>query len=170
LVELVHRAVPYPVLLVSDSQGILGISAAHKRWSEGEAGKTVLDAELVSVQFSGTDWKDHWEAFRDSLSLRRQPRDSLFTLYQGWIDALLAMEAARILGVFALPSSMAESTARQDALREFGRLEVEMARLCAAAEAETQLARQVELNFAMQERRKGMAVAKQKIRLRGGSQ
>ena len=43
LVELVHRAIPYPVLLLSEQGSQAGMSAVHKRWSQGETGKTVLD-------------------------------------------------------------------------------------------------------------------------------
>ena len=39
LSQLVHRAIPYPVLLFAWRGESLGISLAHKRWSQGEAGK-----------------------------------------------------------------------------------------------------------------------------------
>ena len=45
LTELVHRAVPYPVLLFSWQEEIVVISLAHKRWSQGEEGRTVLDGD-----------------------------------------------------------------------------------------------------------------------------
>ena len=50
LVELVHRAVPYPVLLLTeqaDHEAPVGLSASHKRWSQGEAGKTVLEGDVI---------------------------------------------------------------------------------------------------------------------------
>ena len=43
LTKLVHRAVPYPVLLIAWQGDASELSLAHKRWSQGEAGKTVLD-------------------------------------------------------------------------------------------------------------------------------
>src|SRR5450759_1715232 len=43
LVELIHRAIPYPLLLVAKQSDNVTLSLAHKRWSQGEAGKTVLD-------------------------------------------------------------------------------------------------------------------------------
>ena len=55
--------------------------------------------------------------------------------------------------------------ARQDALREYARLEAEISRLRTTAETETQVARQVELNLAMQERRVEMAAVKKTMRL-----
>jgi hypothetical protein len=49
LTELIHRAVPYPVLLIQNGNDGLSLSLAHKRWAQNEAGKTVLDGEVVSV-------------------------------------------------------------------------------------------------------------------------
>src|SRR5690606_11051058 len=46
LVELIHRAVPYPLILVAAVGDGLELSLAHKRWSQGEAGATVLDGAL----------------------------------------------------------------------------------------------------------------------------
>src|ERR1039457_4172262 len=37
LIELIHRAIPYPLLLVTENRDVLNLSLAHKRWSQGEA-------------------------------------------------------------------------------------------------------------------------------------
>ena len=50
LVELIHRAVPYPVVLSPSRASALDLSLAHKRWSQGEAGKTVLDGDVVAAE------------------------------------------------------------------------------------------------------------------------
>ena len=43
LLELVHRAVPYPVLLIVMQDRSLSLSLAHKRWSQSEPDKVVVD-------------------------------------------------------------------------------------------------------------------------------
>ena len=43
LAELIHRAIPYPVVLVTLQSETVTLSFAHKRWSQGETGKMVLD-------------------------------------------------------------------------------------------------------------------------------
>lgn len=149
LVELVHRAIPYPLLLVVEHPAGPGVSAVHKRWSEGEEGKTVLDGELVEVAATEVD-AGRWAAFVGALVLARQPRTSLFALYQGWLDACQALVASRVTGAFRLAKTPEEAAARREALPEFARLETELARVRAAAEAETQLPRQVELNLEFQ--------------------
>jgi len=151
LVELVHRAVPYPLLLVTESDGEVGFSMAHKRWALNEAEKAVLDDEVVAANWELGSVPPQLEAFRKALALERQPHGTLHSLYQGWIDTLHAFQAARLTGCFTPAADEERATARQDALRECARLETEMARLRAAAEKEKQMARRVELNLALKQ-------------------
>jgi hypothetical protein len=167
LLELVHRAVPYPVLLIAEQERQTSISAVHKRWSEGEAGKTVLDGDLVTTlanppEASDVD-ADLWRAFSQALALRRQPRTTLLALYQGWIDTLLALEAAWIIGKFVPATSAAEGSARRDALCEHRRLEAEIVRLRALADREVQMPRQVELNLEVKRLEAEMVTLKGKL-------
>lgn len=150
LVELVHRAVPYPLLLVTeqvDDQAPAGLSAAHKRWSQGEAGKTVLDGEVVIAEWNAVPDGERWPAFPKVLALGNQPKTSLHSVYQGLVDTLLALQAARVTGAFALAADVEHSAARCDALRECARLDVEVSRLRASAAKEKQMSRRVELNM-----------------------
>lgn len=146
LVELVHRAVPYPVLAAAEQGDRLNLSVAHKRWSQGEAGKTVLDSETVAVDGEEADPALE-AAFLGALALDKQPRRTLRSLYQGWMDTLLAFQAAKRSGTFVLPGSAEAASARRDALQECERLEAEIARLRAAATREKQMSRQVEFNL-----------------------
>ena len=61
LAELIHRAVPYPVFLIASQGDALALSLAHKRWSQGEAGATVLDGALVVADLGASmdspDWR-----------------------------------------------------------------------------------------------------------------
>lgn len=146
LIELLHRAVPYPVLALTELPGRLNLSLAHKRWSQGEPGKTVLDGDPIAVD-APRDHEKHRGEFAAALALGRQPRSSLLALYQGWGDTLLALEAARLSGRFTILSNADDRAGRREALRESARLEAEIARLRAAAAREKQVARQVELNL-----------------------
>ena len=159
LVELVHRAVPYPVLLLAEHGERPGLSAAHKRWSQGEAGKTVLDGEVVAVEWDAM----HGPAFCDALAQGRQPRTTLYALYQGWIDTLLALQAARVTGTFTKPASSERTAARREALQEYTRLEAEFTRLRTAAAKEKQFQRQVVLNFELKRVQAALATIIKKL-------
>lgn len=147
LLELVHRAVPYPLLLLTEQGEITGLSAVHKRWSQGEMGKTVLEGDVVATEWNAERDAERWPSFRDALALSKQPRTTLHALYQGWIDTLLALQAARVTGVFAVPASAEHASVRRDALQECARLDAEIARLRARAAKEKQMSRRVELNL-----------------------
>ncbi|WP_247315192.1 DUF4391 domain-containing protein [Ralstonia pseudosolanacearum] len=166
LTELVHRAVPYPVLLIqalapgteADSDGSapppaaqLAISLAHKRAAQNETGKVVLEGELVRTELGGADGTVATVAgpLLDAVALDRQPHTDLMALYQGWMDCLTAAEAARITGRFHLTADPAQAAEQREALRECKRLEQETARLRNRAAKEQQIAKQVDLNLAL---------------------
>jgi hypothetical protein len=158
LVELVHRAVPYPVVALAEQGEHTQLSLGHKRWSQGEAGKTVLDGDVVAVDPAEVDEPTR-AAFLSALALGRQPRGTLFALYQGWIDTLLALHAARRTHAFVIPDAADAKAARREALGECERLEAAIARLRAAAAKEKQMARQVELNLELKRLQAQYAIA-----------
>lgn len=163
LAELIHRAVPYPVFLISSERDALALSLAHKRWSHGETGVTVLDGALI-VADVGTEQNssvDH--GFVSALSMTHQPRANLYALYQGWIDTIVALLAAQVTGAFALVQSSEHATKRRGALTECERLELLMSRLRTAAAKERQVSRQVELNLEIKRLRAEHAAARAKL-------
>jgi hypothetical protein len=147
LAELVHRAVPYPVLLLLAAPQGLFLSLAHKRWAQNEAGKVVLDGEPATVDLAPDLSAEH--PFVQALALTRLPQANLQALYQGWVDCLTAWQAAKVTGSFTTTSTPAQAAARREALRTCQRLEQESARLRALAAKEKQMAKQVDLNLAL---------------------
>ena len=146
IAELVHRAIPYPTFLMAYSPCGVSISLAHKRWAQNEAGKTVLDGEVLEANLHSPGRSDLVQQFVEALALDKQPHLSLHALYQGWMDTLIALQTAFVTGVFAASASREHAVERHQALQEVKKLRVEIARLKAAAAKEKQIARQVELN------------------------
>lgn len=149
LVELVHRAIPYHLLLIAappDPAASPMLSLADKRWAQNEGGKVVLDGDIVESDLASQPPPVCAELLA-ALALARQPRATLYALYRGWIDAVLAAEAARLTGMFASAGTPERAAARQEALRTCASLESTMVSLRSAAAKERQMARQVELNL-----------------------
>lgn len=147
IAELVHRAIPYPTFLMAYSQAGVSISLAHKRWAQNEAGKTVLDGDVLEANLHSPERPDVIEQFVDALSLEKQPRLSLHALYQGWMDTVIALQTAFVTGGFSVSSSREQAAARHQALLESKRLKTELGRLRGLAAKERQVAKQVELNL-----------------------
>ncbi len=163
LTELVHRAVPYPVVLFSWQEDGLVISLAHKRWSQGEEGKTVLDGNVVATPHWNDQEPEAISSFVEALAIGSQVHTTLYSLYQGWIDAARALRAARVTGEFLLPTSQIESEERAAALQEFARLESRIAELTAAASKEKQIARLVDLNLELKRLRTEREVIRARV-------
>jgi hypothetical protein len=145
LVELLHRAVPYPVLLLIERADTVSVSLSHKRHAFNEAGKVVLD-ETVTVVMQPADG-DIQMAFLRAMDLARQPHSTLHGLYQGWLDTAVALQAAWLTGVFNLLDSAERAQQRRQALHASCALEARIASLRGAAAKASQMAQQVELNL-----------------------
>lgn len=163
LTELVHRAVPYPVLLMTWQEGVSELSLAHKRRSQSEAEKTVIDGNVIAVQLEDGCPDECVTSFLGALPLTRQPRATLHALYQGWIDAVQALRAARVTGVFSIPASATAAADRAEALQEYRRLETRIADLYAAAGKEKQISRQVEMNLELKRLRTDRDAARARL-------
>lgn len=175
--ELVHRAVPYPVLLLLDEKRAEGttltLSLAHKRWAQNEVGKIVLDGDVVLASLfqtaDGTPGaiakaaSDIERDFMQSLAVSRQSQTSLHAIYQGWIECLQTLHAARRTGIYRAAATPEQAAARRQALADCQRLEGEISRLRAEGAKEKQLARQVELNLMFKRLRAELAAAQQQL-------
>lgn len=164
LAELVHRAVPYPMVLLLNSEQTMMLSLAHKRWAQNEAGKVVLDGDMVEVALPGAAPASAIEtAFMQAMVLARQPQTTLYALYQGWMDSLEALLAARLTGSFKDVENPEQAAARRQGLQDCKRLELEAVSLRAKAAKEKQLARQVELNLALKRVQAQLAAVREQL-------
>lgn len=146
--ELLHRAVPYPVVLILEAGDTLAMSMAHIRWAQQEADKTVLDGDVLMATLSTLEASSPAQSgFMAALSLQQQNRTNLHALAQSWMDTLSAWQAVAIMGQF-VPSSSPEVVAqRREALRHCQALDVKISQLRAQASKEKQMARQVAANL-----------------------
>jgi len=147
LVELIHRAIPYPLVLVTGQGETVSLSLAHLRGSQGETGKVVIEDLRRTAPFRPDAPTKEEAAFLGSLALSEVPYGDLGALYQGWLDRVVALEAARITGQFVLPDCAERSQALREGLRNHARLQRELAALRVQTAKEKQMGRRVELNL-----------------------
>jgi len=147
LIELIHRAIPYPVVLLTEQGDAVSLSLAHKRWSQGEAGEVVIEEVLRTTPFRPNMPTAGEASFLASLSVSGLPKRDLFALYQGWFDRVAALEAAQITGTFAPPDSTHRAQVLREGLDTRAGLQREIAALRAQAAKEKQLNRRVQLNL-----------------------
>jgi len=165
LSELIHRAIPYPLFLVLSQGDQTTLSLAHKRRAQNEAGKFVLDGDVVEVTVSGNAplSAEVNRLFLDAMALGNQPRANLWLLYQGWIDTLVALQASQLTGTFTQAATKEAAIARRGAVQKCRGLELQIASLRNAAEKEKQMARLVELNLEIKGLEVELAEAEEKL-------
>lgn len=161
LVELLHRAVPHPTLLLVSTTESVQLSVCHKRWAQNESVKVVLEAEITTVTLPATH--QITAAFLAAISLERQPRSDLYAFYQGWVDTLLALQAAQHTGSFRMAQSSLEAITRHQALQACIQLKVQIATIRAQAQKAQQIARQVELNLQLKQLQQALDEAQTKL-------
>lgn len=149
LTELIHRAIPYPVLLIQSQASSVALSLGHLRWSQGQAGHTVLDGLLVTASLDSES--STTSGFLASLNVANQPHTNLQALYQGWIERFEAYAAAQLTGAFVPSPDALSAEQRRVALAEHERLTREIAALRARAAKESQINRLVDINLQLKQ-------------------
>jgi hypothetical protein len=149
IAELIHRAIPYPVLLLLEHGNGCLISAAHKRWAQNDATKMVLDEAPTDVWLDALadEAESVLDTFLQSLPLSGQPRTHLKDLYQGWIDRMTALHRARMTGTFRLPNGFEHAQEVRASLQRCREIDVQVSNLHNAAVKEKQVPRQVAMNL-----------------------
>jgi hypothetical protein len=83
----------------------------------------------------------------------------LCAIYQGWVERVEALQAARLTGQFVLAQTSEVAADRRKALVEYDWIQREITSLRARAEKESQINRRVELNLAIRRLEGELALA-----------
>jgi hypothetical protein len=158
LMQLIHRAIPYPVLLVTQSPTGTVLSVAHKRASLGEAGKWVVADGADTHAFNPAQPTAAETEFMASLALEQLPPSALAdlrALYQAVADRITALAVAQVTGQFKAPEAAAaapatRTVAQRQALAERSRLLDQLASARSTAAKARQMSHRVELNLQIQ--------------------
>ncbi|WP_417746711.1 DUF4391 domain-containing protein [Rosistilla oblonga] len=157
LTQLLHRAIPYPVLLVVQAESSLEISVAEKRLSERQADKTVLEAGVTAATLPSDN------EVLDAFALASQPKTNLQALYQGWRSVIEAIQASAISGRFEILREPKATDIRREAIEQHDALLSEIDRLSALATKERQVAGRVDLNLQIKRLQTELQQAKQQL-------
>ena len=155
--QLIHRAIPYPVLLVAcasaSGAGGVVLSLARKRASLGEAGKWVLADTTETHTFDPAHATAAEGQFMSSLALDQMPRSALLdlsALYQGYADRVTALAVAQVTGQFSATSVGATASAQRQALADRQQVLQQLSAVRSAAAKARQMNQRVALNLQIQ--------------------
>jgi hypothetical protein len=147
IAEIVHRAIPYPLVIVFVYSTKCALSLSHKRFSQAEKGA------VVAEDFILTGWIDlaaptpNQQSFLDSLSLSELPHTHFFAFYSALVDRLVALDCAQLTGEYHVESDAGKRKIQRHRLGACHALEIQIAKHKAALKKETQFNRKVEFNM-----------------------
>lgn len=147
IAELVHRAIPYPVLLLLEHPDGLSLSIAHIRWSQNEKEKIVIDGPIAGIRLTENTPPFLLTPLLQAVSLTRLPRSDLFALVQGLIDTFTRFQTGELTGRFPEVGAPEAAAAQRAAIQRCIEIDKSIAELRGAAVKEKQLPRQVALNL-----------------------
>ena len=155
--QLIHRAIPYPVLLVASvsasETAVVVLSLARKRASLGEAGKWVLAETAETHAFDVVHATAVEVQFMSSLALDHMPRSALLdlsALYQGYADRVTALAVAQVTGQFSATAVGATASAQRQALADRQQVLQQLSAVRSAAAKARQMNQRVALNLQIQ--------------------
>jgi len=146
IAEVIHRTIPYPLMVVFALEATCAISLAHKRFSQAEKGA------IVAEEFLTTNWIDLTaptgvqQAFLESLTITDLPQTHFFALYSALMDRCIALDCAHLTGEFHIETAARRREQRRQRLAQCHELEVQIGELKVAIKAEPAFNRQVDLN------------------------
>jgi hypothetical protein len=147
LAEIIHRAIPYPLIVVFVSDTACSISLAYKRFSQAEK------EAVIAEGFQTTDWLDlsnpteKQNDFLESLDISTWPQTHFFAFYAAAMDRVIALICAKHTGHYSLeiPAGFTADD-RADRLKQVEKLQQGKSELASKLKKEKNLGTQVQLN------------------------
>jgi hypothetical protein len=144
IINLIHRAIPYPLLLICGYQDAVMFSIATKRFSLVEKGIIIVEEELNSGWISLVTLGKDELFFIKSLAVDSKMYITFLDLYLGWEASLIALACSRHTGQFKINDF--NTKARKEVLEQCFALQDEISCLRSSIKKETQINKKVEIN------------------------
>ena len=163
LLELIHRTIPYPVVLVvtyadtdadcSADNSAEQLSLAHKRLSLGKGSAMVIEQLTTTKLIAVSAYSDlakgqfiQYIAFNNPSSAALP---NLHARYKDWLSAVDALAAAEHTGQFTISPNAKAAASRRNAMQKHAELGQQLARARAQARKASQLAQRAGIHLAI---------------------
>lgn len=155
--KLIHRAIPYPVVILFQQQDYMSISLAEKRINQADKSKLVIGDHWHTAWISPTNPRATEQQFLRSMGLSALPSSNFYAVYQAMIGLVIALIGAERTGAFK-PTASLDTNEQAKALKQISHLEREIATLRAKLKSETQLAKKISLNSVIKKHKDAIVV------------
>lgn len=163
IAAFMHRAIPYPLILVFEHAGKIAFGVAEKRINQADKSKLVIAERWQTQWIDAQNPSAAQKGFLEAIQLHRLPATNFYALYEAFQAQVIELVAAERTGEFA-PAPIAASKEHAAILGEIDALEREIAELRTALKREHQMGGKITLNGKIRDRKD--AILKLEARLK----
>ena len=164
IASFMHRAIPYPLILVFEHQGKISISVAEKRINQADKSKLVILDRWHTEWFDPAKPSSPQTGFLAAIQLHRLPSTNFYALYEGVQAHVIQLIAADRTGSFD-PVPIQSSREHATMLKEIDGLDREIAELRTELKREHQMGNKIALNGKIRERKDAILKIEDRLKL-----
>ncbi len=161
-VELIQKYIPYQLILLVEDEFEFIINACDKKINQSDSSKRTIEQYFTTSPISKLYRNEVVSSFFKSIDFSALDKTSLETTYKTYIDAIISFQSALITGKF---KKKGKERTGQDMvnLHSIENLEQEIISLKNLLKSEKQLNQKVDLNMAIQHKKKEIEKIKKKL-------
>lgn len=150
IASLMHRAIPYPLILIFEDGKTACISTADKRINQADKAKLVIEDRWLTGWIDASAANETQRGFLEALAFTKLPSTNFYALYEAYQALVIAIIAAERSGTFQA-GHIATSKQQGAALRQIEALQREIGENKAKLKRETQMGQKIVLNSKVRE-------------------
>lgn len=143
--ELLQKYIQYPMIIIIENGNFIRINAAIKKINKIDSSKLIIDEMIYTDWINFESLKEKEISFFKSLNISQFNTNSLFDIYNGYINSIKSFIAARYSDEFEVKSGE-ELSNDIEILEKINNLENEVINLKNNMKKETNMGTKVELN------------------------
>ncbi len=167
--EVLHRTIPYPLLIVftDTSNNSLLLSLATKRINKADHSKLTVERFYNTDWFSDEAIPNETNHFFCSLAVNKQSFVNFYEFYMGWVAQFIQLEKSKYVGDFTEKNEstvdIQKAKMQAELLDKIANLESKLSGIKQKIKQEDQINRKVELNIYAQKLKKQLNKLKSEL-------
>ena len=148
--EIIHKAIPYPLLLVFSHEDSLALSIAHKRFSHANM-NSIIAENIINTNWWSLDNASNWHRdFMESLNVATFNHSHFYAFYQDFEARIISFNCARYTKQFFLPDDITNDE-RLQLIRDVEAIDQQLSQLRIRIKTENNLGKKIQNNLDIKE-------------------
>ncbi|MGY6648040.1 DUF4391 domain-containing protein [Wenyingzhuangia sp. IMCC45574] len=158
IVKLLQKIIPFPLVLILESENHWALSVAKKIKHKVDANKLVIESFTITKWINANDNNEVIESFKTNLDTTKFNKSNLKEFYQGFANAIVNFQSASITGVYKNKDNKAIEYDKETLLN-IEELDKEITSLKSTIKKESVFSQKLDLNVKI----KGLEQQKQQL-------